>query len=406
MTTAMATAMTNYMNTYAATELRFDTGDDQTTREQRAKRFVQAHSLNMGGQSGCKDPDCVVNTLVTLMARAEKPVLEALAQSGKDQDGSGWRLGQRLVPPLLPPLQLPPTTPPAASPPSSSTPSTPSNLARTLVVYAYYETAESKLNVRLFLKHALTAPCQGNDFVFVLNGRHTVRFPTKRSNLWVVERDNRWYDVGAWRDGLDFMWHGNATVRRYAHYILMNSSVRGPFLPKYVTDTRPSDPACSSTNPTGPLDATGSVGPTAAAKTTFDWTTIFTEPIRGKVRLSGPVLACMGNTTVATSAGPDPSRLEGAENNRGHGLQGQQGLAVLQTSLICTDARGLLEYVVPRLDGAIDAMALFPNDTRRQKDVAIWLFEMALSSTVWSDGGRVHSLLLALEQPRSRPLYV
>ena len=361
----------------------------------------------MGGQAGCNDPDCVVNTLLTLMARAEKPVLDALAQDGNDQNGGGWRVGRRLEPPLLPPLGDPPVTPPAAAPPPSSPPSASPNFARTLVVYAYYETVESKLNARLFLKHALTAPCQGVDFVFVLNGPYSVHFPTKRSNVWVVERDNRWYDVGAWRDGLGFMWHDDATARRYAHYILMNSSVRGPFLPKYVTDIKPSARACGSMGSTDATSSAGLVGPTAAVKTNFDWTTIFTEPVRGKVRLSGPVLACMGDTTAIASAGTDRSgpHREGAGGIHGQESQGQEGLAVLQTSLICTDARGVLEYVVPRLNSAVDAMALFPNDTRRQKDVAIWLFEMALSSAVLSNGGRLHSLLLALEQPRSRPLH-
>ena len=90
-----------------------------------------------------------------------------------------------------------------------------------LIIYAYHETLESRGNVEYFLRHLM--PKERGDHVFVVNGKHSVIFP---DHVEVVERENRCYDFGAWGIGL-------SKKRNYTHYIFLNGSVRGPFLPLF-----------------------------------------------------------------------------------------------------------------------------------------------------------------------------
>mmetsp|Transcript_18584 Transcript_18584/g.57131 ORF Transcript_18584/g.57131 Transcript_18584/m.57131 type:complete len:400 (+) Transcript_18584:34-1233(+) len=98
---------------------------------------------------------------------------------------------------------------------------------RVLVLYAYHESPSARENVLFFLRRGLL-PAESGDHVFVLQGAHTLEAALfDRSNVAVLERENRCFDFGAWAAGL-------ATVSKtYEVYVLMNASVRGPFLPSY-----------------------------------------------------------------------------------------------------------------------------------------------------------------------------
>lgn len=101
-----------------------------------------------------------------------------------------------------------------------------------LVLYAYHETPLARSNLVYFLSHLV--PGNIGDHVFVLNGEHTVgkeleTVSSNRNGISIIERENTCYDFGAWGIGLSTV----GDLSRYTHYIFMNSSVRGPFLPVY-----------------------------------------------------------------------------------------------------------------------------------------------------------------------------
>ena len=65
------------------------------------------------------------------------------------------------------------------------------------------------------------------DFVIVVNGQCAIEFP-KLKNLRVVRQENTCFDFGAWGKVLN-----QVAPKTYSFFIVLNSSIRGPFLPKY-----------------------------------------------------------------------------------------------------------------------------------------------------------------------------
>ena len=101
---------------------------------------------------------------------------------------------------------------------------------KTLVLYAYSEqTSEAVRNLQYFLHFGVAEDNDDVDFVFIVNGCHKMRFP-RASNVYVIERKNECFDFGAWGEGLKYVEGKN---KIYNHIILLNGSVRGPFLPVY-----------------------------------------------------------------------------------------------------------------------------------------------------------------------------
>ena len=98
-----------------------------------------------------------------------------------------------------------------------------------LIQVVYYETEDAKRNLEFFIKHALHDKA---DFLFVINGDTTLDIPD-RSNVRVVRKPNSCYDLGS---------HGQILFERedlnlrqtYKRFILLNTSVRGPFIPRWA----------------------------------------------------------------------------------------------------------------------------------------------------------------------------
>ena len=138
---------------------------------------------------------------------------------------------------------------------------------RPLILYAYYESDFARQNLQFFLEHGIHAAA---DFVFIINGPsdidETIIFKESnqmassthdRSNIMVKKRENTCFDLGAHAEVLNGVmggdgwsgWSGpiispNAPTsngqkqrdkrplkERYNRYILMNASIRGPFVP-------------------------------------------------------------------------------------------------------------------------------------------------------------------------------
>ena len=127
---------------------------------------------------------------------------------------------------------------------------------KSLISYVYTEGAINRRNLAFFIEHGLHA---SSDFVFTFNGntdaykllpmyeespyyKDNVTYP----NIEVVRRDNKCFDMGAHGEALLREWEpetnswtkmtgrdrgGKKFWERYERFILMNASVRGPFMP-------------------------------------------------------------------------------------------------------------------------------------------------------------------------------
>jgi hypothetical protein len=97
-------------------------------------------------------------------------------------------------------------------------------MTRYWVCLSYYEKESSKLNLQFFLEHGIVP---GADYVVVVNGfRCTVPIPP---GIKVLRRDNTGGDFGAWGNALAL-----TDLSMYTHFVLLNDTVRGPFLPRYI----------------------------------------------------------------------------------------------------------------------------------------------------------------------------
>lgn len=92
----------------------------------------------------------------------------------------------------------------------------------------YSESKEARRNLQFFIAHGLHAAA---DFVFIFNGETDAdSLVPDAPGIRSVRRPNTCYDLGSHAEVLskDDLW------RRYSRFILMNASVRGPFMPTWA----------------------------------------------------------------------------------------------------------------------------------------------------------------------------
>ncbi|KAK6340615.1 hypothetical protein TWF696_008940 [Orbilia brochopaga] len=103
---------------------------------------------------------------------------------------------------------------------------------RPLVLYVYHEDDISWDNAMFFLKHGLH---DGADFIFIINGRSAFKSEIPVANhIMVIQRENTCFDIGAYGEVLRA--NTSALLYKYKRFILMNSSVRGPFMPTWSSE--------------------------------------------------------------------------------------------------------------------------------------------------------------------------
>jgi hypothetical protein len=119
---------------------------------------------------------------------------------------------------------------------------------KTLVLYVFHE---FHARVQHFIDHAIFKD-DSVDFIIICNNKNIVfDCPDYVRRLY---RDNTGYDFGAWSDGL----LTDDLYREYDHFIFVNSSVVGPFLPSYSANKK--------------------------------WTDIYLENLKGDVKLFGSTI--------------------------------------------------------------------------------------------------------------------
>ncbi|EWC47438.1 hypothetical protein DRE_00406 [Drechslerella stenobrocha 248] len=101
---------------------------------------------------------------------------------------------------------------------------------RPLILYAYHETPNARRNALFFIHHGLHATA---DFIFILNGptNITSELPQDAPNIRFIQRNNTCYDLGAHGEVLSA--NDDELIKKYNKFILMNASIRGPFLPTW-----------------------------------------------------------------------------------------------------------------------------------------------------------------------------
>jgi hypothetical protein len=102
-----------------------------------------------------------------------------------------------------------------------------------LILYAYYETPDTRPNLKFFISHALHANAK---FVFILNGETDAELllPTNKTNIHYVKRNNTCFDLGAYAEVLKS--NDSALIRQHKRFIMINASLRGPFVPFWSRD--------------------------------------------------------------------------------------------------------------------------------------------------------------------------
>ena len=105
-------------------------------------------------------------------------------------------------------------------------PAWPAIVPDTLIVYVYFEKDQECIdNLLYFLRTGVSQHARVS-YLFLVNGNSSVQFPSF-PNVEVVFRENTCLDIGTW---------GQFVKRRagdFLYFIVMNTSLRGPFLPFY-----------------------------------------------------------------------------------------------------------------------------------------------------------------------------
>ncbi len=95
------------------------------------------------------------------------------------------------------------------------------------MIYHYFEKDQSYIdNFCHFLRFGYRPDM---DFVIVVAGHHTIDLP-KADNLQYHFTPNENFDYGGYASAIYTL----DLLNRYEHFIFVNTSVRGPFLPPYI----------------------------------------------------------------------------------------------------------------------------------------------------------------------------
>lgn len=116
-----------------------------------------------------------------------------------------------------------------STPATTTTTTTTDDELRPLILYSYAESENARENLAFFISNALNGRA---DFVFIFNGdTNAHEMLPELPNIRIVQRENKCFDIGAHGEVLRTgdLWKG------YKRFILMNASIRGPFMPTYAS---------------------------------------------------------------------------------------------------------------------------------------------------------------------------
>ena len=145
------------------------------------------------------------------------------------------------------------------------------NIMETLITYAYYETNQTKFNLKFYSKIGIVDD-KRYLYIIVTNGENCIiKLPTY-DNVVILKRPNIGFDFGAHNHALEWAHEKYGTKLPFNYYIFMNCGVVGPFIP-------PSFPK------------------------NLHWSTIFTSRIIDDIKLVGTTVSCL-SLTIGDFHGP------------------------------------------------------------------------------------------------------
>lgn len=133
---------------------------------------------------------------------------------------------------------------------------------KSVIIYTYFKSESSNYNLDFFVKKELSYK-NNIDYIIVINGYeydHNIVFPDL-DNLTIIKRENKGYDFGGHNCALNYI---NEKSKKYDYYFFMNSSVIGPIIPHYFTESH--------------------------------WSNIFIKKINNNVKLVGTTIVCLPTT--------------------------------------------------------------------------------------------------------------
>ena len=159
---------------------------------------------------------------------------------------------------------------------------------RTLVMYVYHESNDwYKDNLRFFIQVAMQDnDNDGIDYLLIINGETdlpleallTETSAQQAGRVLLLRRPNTCYDGGSIGEVLRAQSH---LAEIYRYYIFINSSVRGPFLSRYLQAMAKAEAAKGG-----------------SAATVLAWTSVFTSLLNDEVKLAGTTVSCMAQVHV------------------------------------------------------------------------------------------------------------
>jgi hypothetical protein len=109
------------------------------------------------------------------------------------------------------------------------------NPDKTLIIYCYYETKDTKANLEFFVKNALIDSTIYDFTIIINNSVCTVKFPTL-SNLSVITRSDNETDLQTYAWYIkDLEAKTKNPFSQYKHFYFINSRCIGPFIPITVS---------------------------------------------------------------------------------------------------------------------------------------------------------------------------
>lgn len=149
---------------------------------------------------------------------------------------------------------------------------------RTLVIYVFHDSNDwYRENLKFFVRVALGRhDGEDVDYIFVINGETQLDVENllsktraqKSGRTRVISRENTCLDGGT----IGFVLSKDPGIEtRYRYFVLINSSVRGPFLPRYLQTLHPKRLA---------------------------WTAVMTGMLNHDVKLVGTTVSCQGQVHV------------------------------------------------------------------------------------------------------------
>lgn len=204
---------------------------------------------------------------------------------------------------------------------------------KTLIMYLYREDPKTLLNLKFFIDHGIVNN-EATEYIFIINDYHcSVDFPNY-PNVTILRKPNS-YDLPSYINALKAV-----NLKHYQHFIFINSSCIGPFIPMYEKR---------------------------------HWYEIFTQELSDKVKLVAPIIEIPKDNYGREA-------LNGLKNIE----QNDSDIPFLHTYMFATDTVGIQVL--------IDYKALTENVDNQ--NLLIHKYERLISSSLLNEGYGIKSLML------------